>query len=113
VDVTFASTASIAGYKIFLDYPEGKLSIPGVGQPGAGTITNDPTNSATANDLDYGLIVVAGGISAIAPQRLLTVNFTRCGGAAVVVGDIKCVVKQSSDPNGNDVPMNCSVSVPN
>jgi len=112
VNVNFASPASIAGYKIFVDYPESKLSIPGVGQPGAGIITNDPTNSATANDLDYGIIVVAGGISAISPPRLLTINFTRCGGAAVAPGEINCVVKQSSDPNGNDVPMTCSVSLP-
>jgi hypothetical protein len=112
VSVNFASTSSIAGYKVFIDYPEAKVTVPGVGQPGAGVITNDPTNSATGNDLDYGIIVVAGGISAIPHPRLFTLNFTRCGGATATAGEFHCVVKQASDPNGNDVPMTCSVSIP-
>src|SRR5581483_4469217 len=76
VSVNFSSPSSVAGYKIFVDYPENEVVIPGTGQPAAGVITNDPTASATANDLDYGLIVVAGGLNAIRPSRLFTINFT-------------------------------------
>jgi len=111
VDVNFSSTASIAGYTVFVDYPEGKVVIPGSGQPGAGVITNDPTATATANDLDYGVLVVAGGINAIPPPRLFTINFTPCSGPAPVAGDFTCTVHDASDPGGNSVPMTCSVSV--
>jgi hypothetical protein len=111
VSVNFSSSASVAGYKVFVNYPENKVTIPGIGQPGAGVITNDPTASATANDLDYGLIVVAGGLNAIAPSRLFTVNFTGCG-STPTAAEFACRVHQASDPNGNDIPMTCSVSIP-
>lgn len=112
VNVNFASAASVAGYKIFVDYPEARVTIPGVGLPPAGVITNDPTQSATANDLDYGLIVVAGGLNAIPPPRLFTINFTTCVGTPPTAADFHCKVHQASDPNGNDIPMTCSVSIP-
>ena len=111
VSVNFSSAASVAGYKVFVDYPENKVTIPGIGQPGAGVITNDPTASATANDLDYGLIVVAGGLNAIPPSRLFTINFTGCG-STPTAAEFHCKVHQASDPNGNDIPMTCSVSIP-
>lgn len=112
VDFSVAPSVSVAGYKVFIDYPEDKVSIPGgVGVPPAGTITNDPTQSATPNDLDYGIIVVAAGINAIPSPRLFTINFARCNGATPPIGEFACHVKQASDTNGNDVPMTCSVVV--
>jgi cysteine-rich repeat protein len=112
VSVNFSSTSSIAGYTIFVDYPEGKVVIPGSGQPAAGVITNDPTSTATANDLDYGVLVVAGGLNAIPPSRLLKINFTPCSGPAPSASEFRCTVHAASDPGGNDVPMTCSVSIP-
>ena len=112
VNVNFSSAAGIAGYKVFVDYPEGKVVIPGAGQPAAGTITNDPTNGAIGNDLDYGIIVVGSQINAIPPPRLFTLNFTSCGGTAPTAAEFNCKVHQASDTNGNDVPMTCSVSIP-
>ena len=112
VDVNFSSTASIAGYKVFVDYPESKVIIPGVGQPAAGVITNDPTNGAVGNDLDYGIIVVGSQINAIPPPRLFTLNFTRCTGPPPVAADFHCTVHQATDRNGSDAPMTCSVSIP-
>jgi hypothetical protein len=111
VSVNFSSGASIAGYKVFVDYPEDKVIIPGTGQPAAGVITNDPTNGAVGNDLDYGIIVVGSQINAIPPPRLFSLNFTSCG-VTPTVADFHCRVHQASDPNGNDVPMTCSVSIP-
>jgi cysteine-rich repeat protein len=116
VSVNFSSSASIAGYKVFVDYPEGKVIVPGTGaqcsnQTGC-VIQNDPTNGAIGNDLDYGIIVVGSGISAIPPPRLFTLTFTSCGGAAPTAAEFNCRVHQASDTNGNDVPMTCSVSIP-
>jgi hypothetical protein len=113
VDVNFgvASGVHLAGYKIFVDYPEDQVQIAGIGQTGAGVLTNDPTVSAIGNDLDYGLIVVAGGINAIPPSRLLTVNFQRCNGATPTAGQFACVAHQASDTDGNDVPMTCTIAV--
>ena len=111
VSVNFSSSASIAGYKVFVDYPESKVIIPGVGQPAAGVITNDPTNGAVGNDLDYGIIVVGSQINAIPPPRLFTLNFTSCG-STPTAAEFRCKVHQASDTNGNDAPMTCSVSIP-
>jgi cysteine-rich repeat protein len=111
VSVNFAAATSISGYKVFVDYPEGKVVIPGNGQPGPGVITNDATNSAVANDLDYGVIVVGSKLGPIAPPRLLTLNFTSCG-ITPTVADFNCKVHQANDTTGNDVPMTCSVSIP-
>jgi len=111
VNVNFAAATGISGYKVFVDYPEGKVIIPGTGQPGPGVITNDATNSAVANDLDYGVIVVGSKLGAIAPSRLFTLNFTSCG-ITPTAGDFKCKVHQASDTGGNDVAMTCSVSIP-
>jgi cysteine-rich repeat protein len=112
VSVNFSSPSSVAGYKIFVDYPEGKVIIPGNGQPAAGVITNDPTNTATANDLDYGMIVVVGGLNAIPPPRLFTISFTPCSGPSPTAAEFHCKVHQASDTGGNDIPMTCSVSIP-
>jgi cysteine-rich repeat protein len=116
VSVNFSSAASIAGYKVFVDYPEGKVIVPGTGaqcsnQTGC-VVQNDPTNGAIGNDLDYGIIVVGSGISAIPPPRLFTLIFTSCGGTAPTAAEFNCKVHQASDTNGNDVPMTCSVSIP-
>jgi hypothetical protein len=113
VDVNFgvASGVQLAGYKIFVDYPEDQVQIAGVGQTTAGVLTNDPTSSAIGNDLDYGLIVVAGGINAIPPSRLITATFQRCNGATPPPGSFDCVAHQASDTDGNDVPMTCTVAV--
>ena len=111
ISVNFSSGASIAGYKVFVDYPENKVIIPGTGQPASGVITNDPTNGAIGNDLDYGIIVVGSQINPIPPPRLFSLNFTSCG-ITPTVADFNCRVHQASDTNGNDVPMTCSISIP-
>ena len=111
ISVNFSSGASIAGYKVFVDYPENKVIIPGTGQPASGVITNDPTNGAIGNDLDYGIIVVGSQINSIPPPRLFSLNFTSCG-ITPTVADFNCRVHQASDTNGNDVPMTCSISIP-
>jgi len=116
VSVNFASGSQIAGYKVFVDYPDDKVVIPGSGavtcanQAGC-PIQNDPTNGAIGNDLDYGIIVVGSGISAIPPPRLFTLNFTSCG-VPVTAADFACRAKNASDTSGNDTTMTCSVSIP-
>ena len=94
----------MAAYKLFIDYPEAEVTIPGKGPPTAGVITDDPTSSAVANDLDYGIIVVAAGVSAIVPPRLFSITFERCRSTTPGTSEFNCVVKQASDPNGRDVP---------
>jgi cysteine-rich repeat protein len=112
VNFSVAAGVRLAGYKVFVDYPEGKVVIPGIGTPPAGTITNDPTSSAIGNDLDYGLIVVAGGVSQIPAPRLFRITFQQCGGAVPVAGEFGCTAHQANDTSGDDVAMSCSVSIP-
>ena len=115
VSVNFSSASSIAGYKVFVDYPENKVVIPGTGAQCSNlsgcVIQNDPTNGAIGNDLDYGMIVVGSGIAAIPAPRLFTIKFTSCG-ITPTAADFGCKVHQASDTVGNDVPMTCSVSIP-
>jgi hypothetical protein len=116
VSVNFASSSSISGYKVFVDYPESKVVIPGTGEQCSNlsgcAIQNDPTNGAIGNDLDYGIIVVGSRVGAIPTPRLFTLTFTTCTGSPATAGEFHCTVHQASDPTGNDVPMTCSVSIP-
>jgi hypothetical protein len=109
----------VAGIKVFVDYPDGKVSIPGLGNQAS--VTGRILNIATAsgvngvpNDLDYGLIEVLGSLSPIPTPRLFTINFDTCQGApAVTAGDFSCSVKNASDTDGNDLTgVTCTVVVP-
>ena len=115
--MTFTPPAgiSIAGITVFVDYPEGKVSLPGSGGSASGSISNTPPGAfATVNDLDHALREVIASGGAISPGLLFRMNFQACAGApAPDAGDFTCVVTDASDPLGNTVSgVTCAVSVP-
>jgi hypothetical protein len=118
VDVNLVSSVPVGAIKVFLDYPEGRVSLPDVGNEPLVTerISNVSAGmTAVANDLDYGLIEVLGGSAApISTPRLFTVTFDTCAGApAVTAADFVCSVKSAADTSGNDLDgVSCSVVVP-
>jgi cysteine-rich repeat protein len=117
VSVRFAAPPGspvVEGITVFVDYPEGKVSLPGSGGSlGTGAIT-DLAGTGVPNDLDYALIegIVSG--SPIALGKLFTIHFNDCSGAtAPTAGNFSCAVTDSSDDLGNTVPgLTCSVTIP-
>jgi hypothetical protein len=106
---------SVAGITVFVDYPEGKVSLPGSGSSASGSITDTPPGAfATVNDFDHALREVIASGGAIAPGLLFRMNFQACVGApAPTPGDFICLVTDASDPLGNTLTgVTCAVTVP-
>jgi hypothetical protein len=116
VSVSFGSAVPAAGLTIFLDYPEGAVSLPGSGGSlPAGTITDTPPGAfVQANDFDHALreVIVSG--SAIPNGLAFRAHFVACEGAPVpTAGEFSCLVTDASDPFGNTIGgVTCSVTVP-
>jgi hypothetical protein len=117
VSVNVASATAVGGITVFVDYPDGHVSIPGNGSATVvkARIKNLPANTAsTPNDIDYGLVEVLIGSGSAFPTRLFTITFDDCQGATPpVAGDFHCVVKDASDTGGGTLHnVACSVSIP-
>jgi cysteine-rich repeat protein len=115
VNFTVPAGVDVAGLTVFVDYPEGKVSLPGSGASASGAITNTPPGAfAQVNDFDHALREVIASGSAITPGLLFRMNFEACTGApAPVAGDFTCQVTDASDPLGNTVTgVTCAVTVP-
>ena len=103
---------------MLVDYPEGKVSIPGSG--GAlsvkQSISSLPSGAVgQPNDLDYALVESVAELSGTLPAgKLFTVTFQDCQGATPPTpGDFTCAVQSASDAFGNPVDgVTCSVSAP-
>jgi cysteine-rich repeat protein len=114
VDFARPAGSDVAGITVLLDYPEGKVSIPGSG--GAATVKSSIANLpagalGTPNDLDYAVREVVASFSPIPPGRLFTVTFQDCQGAVVPTADeFVCKVEDVSDPLGLPVDgVTCTV----
>lgn len=108
VNVNFTPPVGVgvAGITVLVNYPEGKVSIPGSGNGiPAGIITNTPAGaSSNSNDFDHALRQVVVNASNMPPGLLFRIHFENCTSApAPVAGDFTCTVLDASDQNGNDV----------
>jgi cysteine-rich repeat protein len=118
VAVNFAGS-NVGAITILLDYPEGKIAIPGsAGAIPDGILTNYPDGSFPGpNDYDHALFnFVLGPIGAPIPAGLLfNVHFETCASApAPVNGDFTCTVLEAADPNGTPIStagITCSAAV--
>ncbi len=117
--VNWNAPTSVGSMTVLVDYPEGKVSIPGSGGSiPAGILTGFPSGtSPQANDLDYALREVVVKATAITPRpgQLFKINFEDCTGATPpVAGDFTCTVVTAFAPDGI-TPVSgatCSVTVP-
>jgi len=120
--VTFDRPArvNVGGLVVFVDYPDGRVGIPGSGGAASvrGRITGTPAGFSSApNDLDYGLreTLAASGASA-SPGVLFRVSFDQCAGAsAPPATSFTCRVESAASPQGLDLPLTgitCAVTVP-
>jgi len=119
VDFQPPSGVDLAGLTVFLRYPDGRVRIPGIGgQPQVGErIVFQPDGTfINPNDLDYALRVVIFEPSslAIAPPRLLTVQFDVCANADQPGSEaFTCTVEDAADTAQQTVTgATCSVRAP-
>ena len=118
LDVSFTPPAGVgvAGMTVLVDYPEGKVSIPGSGNGlPAGTITDLPAGaSGNSNDFDHALREVVVNAINMPPGRLFRIHSQNCQDAtAPTAGEFTCTVLDASDSSGNDVAgVTCAVVIP-
>jgi cysteine-rich repeat protein len=116
VDVNFAGSNDVAAITVFLDYPEGKVVIPGSGASiPVGIITDTPGFAfSQSNDLDYALRQVIVDTSSFPAGLLFRVHFETCNGApAPTAGEFACTVEVAGDASSVEIPgVTCSVGLP-
>jgi cysteine-rich repeat protein len=116
VTVNFAGSESVAGITVFLDYPEGKVIIPGSGAGVPSGIVDGLPGFAfgQSNDLDHALIQAVVDAAAFPSGQLFQVHFETCDLAATPTpSDFSCTVQTAGDENLAPVPgVTCSVSLP-
>jgi cysteine-rich repeat protein len=113
LNVNVASAGRVAGLTVLLDYPEGKLDIPGSGADiPPGIITDVAGPFSTSNDLDHSLRQVVTSFAAIPDGLLFRVHFERCAAASIPIrSDFRCRVLAASDAAGTPISgVTCSVS---
>jgi cysteine-rich repeat protein len=107
------SDANVASVLIELDYPEGKISLPGTGDT-----ANVDNLSGAANfdylDFDHAFRLNASDAAAFGTTDVARLNFVDCSsGGPPVVGDFTCTVKSASGAGGGSIPLpTCTVAIP-
>lgn len=116
VTVNFAGSESVAGITVFLDYPEGKVSIPGSGAGVLPGIIDGLPGFAfgQSNDLDHALIQAVVDAAAFSSGQLFQIHFETCNGSpAPSPSDFTCTVQTAGDENLVPIPgITCSVVLP-
>ena len=116
VTVNFAGSEAVAGITVFLDYPEGKVSIPGSGASVLPGIIDGLPGFAfgQSNDLDHALIQAVVDGAAFPSGQLFQIHFETCTGSpAPNLADFTCTVVTAGDENLAPISgVTCSVSLP-
>ena len=116
------AASNVGAVSVLLDYPDGTLSLPGIGGDPTvrARVSNTPTGrQVTVNDLEYALRTGIAGTTAIANGTIFRVNFDVCSGAgAITAGMFTCTVESASTTGGIDYTaaqlagITCAVTVP-
>jgi cysteine-rich repeat protein len=107
----------VQGVTVFVDYPEGQVTILGSGnEPSVlASISKLPFGAfSSANDSDWGLLVTVAGASPFTPDRLFVVTFDDCQCAPPPsAADFTCTVTDASDQHGDVLDgVTCFVTSP-
>jgi hypothetical protein len=113
IKITPPQGVALGSLALFLDYPEGQVSLPSVTAPN-GVVPN-------SNDLQYGLIGQAldntgTGLPA-SPTALFHIKFDSCKNtSAPAPGDFRCTVHEATDTSFNTLAdpstVACTVTIP-
>jgi cysteine-rich repeat protein len=119
--VSWNAPSSVSAITVLVDYPEGKVNVPGHGGTVApGTFTSFPSGTSQVPNVlgtnGYAVKMVVSKATAITPRpgTLFKMNMTTCSGApAAVPGDYACTVLEAFGTDGiTPVAATCSVGVP-
>jgi cysteine-rich repeat protein len=120
VTLNYPNSVVVGTVVVFVEYPDGRVSIPGSGSEAsvAARITNQPTGFASAPfDLDYAFRESLVAFNRTLPKgQLVKVSYDLCSGAtAPNKNDFQCTVQQAATPQGVNLPVTnitCAVTVP-
>ncbi len=121
VRFTRPTGVSVGGIRVYLTYPDGRVSIPGTALEATvkARISGQQTGfTINANDFDYALRVVESAANrTLNPANpLFLVSYDLCTGqTAPAASAITCTVEQAATPTGDPLPLTgitCSVTAP-
>lgn len=114
VDVTFAGSDEVAALTVFIDYPEGKVSIPGSGgSVPDGIITDLPGFAfSQVNDLDYAVRESVVDTVAFPQGLVFRIHFETCASAEPpTAGEFSCDVEVAGNENAEEIEgVTCAVA---
>jgi hypothetical protein len=114
VNATLGSGQSLGTVRVFLEYPEGVVIIPGSADDSnvTGSLSMTPSGAnCIPNDLDYGLLQACLSFSGYAPGQFTRVGFVNCDGGPPTAGQFQCRIIEATDQIGANVSATCSVSL--
>jgi cysteine-rich repeat protein len=113
-----SSRPDLTNILLLLDYPEGRMEIPGLGFEVIGSISNTPGENTDALDLGVGSaehalrLLVSASFSFDTPN-IATVAFRGCAGAPPPgPGDFNCIVLEAGADFMHVQGVTCSVTIP-
>ncbi len=121
VRFTRPTGVSVGGVRVYITYPDGRVSIPGTALEATvkARVTGPQTGfTINANDFDYALRVVESAANrTLNPANpLFLVSYDLCTGqTAPAASAFTCTVEQAATPTGDPLPLTgitCSVTVP-
>jgi cysteine-rich repeat protein len=104
---------TVAGIAINLDYPEGKVTLPGLGFEA--DVTNLTAGLLDPLDYEHAIRIGLSDAGSFGQTQLVTLNFDDCQGAVPpVVDDFQCNVIEAFGPGGMPPLPNttCTVTIP-
>jgi cysteine-rich repeat protein len=107
-----ASRPDLTGITFLLDYPDGRIEIPGSGD--VSVQFSDNPGTVTALDLDHAVRVNVSDAFTFETTQIARGNFRGCQGAALPSpADYQCIVISAVDGTFTEVPgVTCSVTIP-
>ncbi len=115
--VLVTSRPDLSAITVDLDYPEGKIDLPGTGGSIPPGVVTTLFGSGSTNDFDHALRHVQFDAFDFGDQNIATFDFKACSGAtAPVPGDFACTVVDAGQEDGlggfrNVSGVTCSVTV--
>src|SRR5262249_37027329 len=104
-------TPDIRNFLIELDYPEGKVDLPG--EDFTPDVTPLVPGSFQPFDLAHAIRIVGADAFNYGQQQLAMLTFVACAGAEPpVASDFQCFVRQAGSENGPVTGVTCAVTIP-
>jgi len=105
---------NVGGITVLMDYPEGKVEIPGPPFPSSTFSGTPPGSTPIVQDWGHSLrvTVAIGGGNPLPPGKLIRLKFRDCSGATPPTpGNFVCKVLSAVDPFSNPVTNEVTCSI--